>query len=117
MKHCIGIYVTTWKNRDASHLMCCYVPKVSYNLFSVSKATGARRVTTFDKRDCQVLEANRKLIATGGRVGNLYYLDCQIVSKSMQLGTKAKGQRTTSGIYVMGTWEYKACFADGSVIH
>ena len=60
-----------------------YVPKLSYNLLSVSKATEAGKTTKFSEAGCQILDVNGKLSAEGSRVGSLYYLDVrQIVSKS-----------------------------------
>lgn len=54
-----------------------YVPKLSYNLLSVSKATEDGKMTKFVEDGCQVLDANEKLIAVGKKVGSLYYLDCR----------------------------------------
>ena len=54
-----------------------YVPELSYNLFSVSRATEMGKTTSFDKASCQVFDANNKLIATASKVGSLHYLDCQ----------------------------------------
>lgn len=53
-----------------------YVPNLAYNLFSVSKATEAGKSTEFDKTGCSVREgAGGRLIASGYRRRNLYYLD------------------------------------------
>jgi len=54
-----------------------FVPKLSYNLLSVSKAAEAGKMAEFNKAGCQILDANKKLIAAATRVGSLYYLDCQ----------------------------------------
>ena len=53
-----------------------YVPKLSYNLLSVSKATEAGKVTRFGEANCQILDAKGKLIALAKRVGDLYCLNC-----------------------------------------
>ena len=53
-----------------------YVPQLSYNLFSVSRATEMGKTTSFDKTSCRVYDANEKLIAIGSKVGSLYYLNC-----------------------------------------
>ena len=52
------------------------VPKLSYNLLSVSKAAEAGKIIEFDKSGCQVLDTKKKLIPTGNRAGSLYYLNC-----------------------------------------
>ena len=54
-----------------------YVPKLSYNLLSVSKATELGKTTRFGEASCQILDANRKLIAVATRIGDLYYLNCR----------------------------------------
>ena len=41
----------------------------------MSKATEAGKVTEFTERACQILDAQKRLIAVGSRVGSLYYLD------------------------------------------
>jgi transposase InsO family protein len=53
-----------------------YVPKLSYNLISVSKSTETGKTITFGEAGCQILDRSRKLIAAATKVGNLYYLDC-----------------------------------------
>jgi hypothetical protein len=53
-----------------------YVPSVSYNLVSVSKATESGKTVKFNKDGCHILDESQKLIATAKRVGNLYYLNC-----------------------------------------
>ena len=52
-----------------------YVPKLSYNLLSVSKASEAGKTTKFNNSGCEILNKDGKLIAIATRVGNLYYLE------------------------------------------
>ena len=54
-----------------------YVPKLSYKLLSVLKATELGKTTRFGEASCQILDANSKLIAVTTRVGDLYYLNCR----------------------------------------
>ena len=49
-----------------------HVPKLSYNLLSVSKATEAGKTTKFREDGCHILDANQKLIAAATREGSLY---------------------------------------------
>ena len=53
-----------------------HVPKLAYNLLSVSTATKAGKKTIFSENTCEIIDAKGKLVATGKRNGKLYYLDC-----------------------------------------
>lgn len=53
-----------------------YVPNLTYNLLSVSKAAESGKTAEFSKTNCRFLDAKKKLIAVGMRLGSLYYLDC-----------------------------------------
>ena len=54
------------------------VPKFSYSLLSVSKASSAGKTTKFDKTGCEILNEQKKVIAFATQVGNLYHLEhCQ----------------------------------------
>ena len=55
-----------------------YVPKLSYNLLSVSKVTESGKAVKFSDASSEILDEKQKLIATATRVGCLYYLNCQI---------------------------------------
>ena len=59
---------------------------------------------------CQISDAKGKLIATGTRVGSLYYLDyltsCQNVSIAENYQEIRRGGVV---IDVLGTWEYRIC--------
>jgi len=52
-----------------------YVPKLSYSLLSVSKASEAGKTTKFDKKGCKIFNKEKKVIAIATKHGNLYYLD------------------------------------------
>ena len=49
-----------------------YVPKLSYNLLSVSKATRSGKSFTFTESCCNLLDEKRNVVATGSKVGNMY---------------------------------------------
>ena len=51
------------------------VPKLSYSLLSVAKASEAGKTTKFNKRGCEIVNQNKEIIAFATRVGNLYYLE------------------------------------------
>ena len=76
-----GTVVLEMKLPDGTTKKCnlrnvLYVPKLAYNLLSVSKATETGKTTRFSEAGCRILDAKRKLVAAGTRVGSLYYLDC-----------------------------------------
>ena len=53
-----------------------YVPKLSYNLLSVSKATKTDKMFQFGQSSCSIMDINNRTIATATKSGNLYYLNC-----------------------------------------
>ena len=65
------------KTRQCQLYNVLYVPKLSYNLLSVSKATEAGKRVEFHSTDCQIVDQEGKTVAIGVRKGNLYYLSCQ----------------------------------------
>ena len=54
-----------------------YVPKLSYNLLSVSRATQSGKTTEFNETSCRIVDEGNMLIAVATKVGSLYYLDCE----------------------------------------
>ena len=52
------------------------VPKLSYNLLSVSKITEAGKRVEFNSTDCQIVDKESKVVAVGIRRKS-YYLSCQ----------------------------------------
>ena len=54
-----------------------------------------RKTTQFDKRGCQILTDDGKVIAVAKRVGNLYYLECK-EKQNMSALVKSKERRAES---------------------
>ena len=52
-----------------------YVPKLSYNLLSVSKAAEAGNTARFSRTGCDIVNQKGKVIAFATRAGSLYYLE------------------------------------------
>ena len=52
-----------------------YVPKLSYNLLSVSKAAEAGNTTNFSGTGCEIVDREGKVTAFATKVGSLYYLE------------------------------------------
>ena len=50
-----------------------YVPNLSYNLLSVPMSTDTIKSTVFTSKECDFLNAEGKVVATGKRIGELYY--------------------------------------------
>ena len=72
---------------DRKHKKCklqnvLLVPKLSYNLLSVSKATEAGYSVSFEDSVCKITRADGVIIAIGRKVGCLYYLDFQRETES-----------------------------------
>ena len=53
-----------------------YVPDLSYNLLSVSKAVKSGKVVEFSESGCQIVNQKSNIIATSKKIGSLYYLNC-----------------------------------------
>ena len=53
-----------------------YVPRMLYNLFSVSMATKRGKTVRFGKANCQILD-EAKLVAIATKIEELYYLKWQ----------------------------------------
>ena len=51
--------------------------KVLFVPINLLKAAEAGKTTQFDKRGCQILTDDGKVIAVAKRVRNLYYLECK----------------------------------------
>lgn len=55
-----------------------YVPKLSYNLLSVTKASQKDKVVKFTKSACYVLNQKHKMVAKATKVGSLYQLNHKV---------------------------------------
>ena len=75
-----------------------YVPKLSYNLLSVSRTSDAGKTARFGETSCQILDANRKLVAVATRVGDLYYLSCRQGSQKCHTAVD-KGTETREDVW------------------
>ena len=67
-----------------------YVPKLAYNLLSVTKASEAGKVVKFDNVGCQIVNKYNKTIAVATKVGSLYYLEYNELKKNQQLNVIEK---------------------------
>ena len=93
-----------------------YVPKLSYNLFSISKASNDGKSARFRNISCQILDNSKrsKLIAVATRMGDLHYLDCHPVFQMSHTAsnkvseTKEVYMKQTEGFAEEGQ-EYLTC--------
>ena len=53
-----------------------YVPDLSHNLLSVSKAASNRKSFEFEQSHCNIIDNKFGVIATVTKCRNLYYLNC-----------------------------------------
>ena len=49
-----------------------YVPTLSYNLFSVAKASQKGKIVKFTKSACYMLDKRHKIVANATKIGSLY---------------------------------------------
>ena len=52
-----------------------FVPSLVYNLISVAGVTKAGKLTEFTETECRILDGDKGVVATGCRMGSLYYLN------------------------------------------
>ena len=71
----LGVTLPNGKTKTRKLHDVVFVPKLSYNLLSVSKAAQRGNITKFTKAGCYILDKEHNLIAKASKVGSLYYLD------------------------------------------
>ena len=76
-----------------------YVPKLSYNLFSVSRTTKRGKRIEFEDSICKVLDKDRNLIAIGMKRGNIYHLNCVQQSKGTNEAVLCKAEDTKEAVW------------------
>ncbi len=74
-----------------------FVPKLSYSLLSVSKASNAGKTTVFDRSGCNILNEQKKVIAFATRVGNFYHLEhCRPKTELANTANKVNKEKLSS---------------------
>ena len=58
-----------------------YVPDLTYNLYSVSQAVSSKQTVEFSAAGCKVKNKDNRVLLTGKKVGNLFYLNSTIIKK------------------------------------
>ena len=68
-----------------------YVPKLEYNLVSVSRATQSGKSVKFDANGCEFLNSENEVTAFATKQGSLFYLEvCRNLACAAQSGDKEK---------------------------
>ena len=63
------------KRCNLNNVLC--VPKLAYNLLSVTKASEAGKTVCFNKNICAILNKKGKALTIATKLGSLYYLNCK----------------------------------------
>ena len=66
-----------------------YVPKLAYNLISVTRALQTGKRVKFTKHACYVLDKNHKVVAKATKVGSLYQLDYKVSCEHTNITNKS----------------------------
>ena len=85
----VMMYHDDGSNSECRLLDVLYVPSLSYNLLSVSKAAENGKTTKFDKDGCEVLDSSGRTFARARRLGSLYYLDRDRIDRAFVSNTKS----------------------------
>ena len=93
---------------DGSKQKCCLlIPKLAYNLLSVSKSSEAGKTFEFSESGCEIFNASGKCIAFATKVGSLYYLRfCRV---QRQLNGSPSPTRRGCGIGAMVILMSRVC--------
>ena len=92
-----------------------FVPKLSYSLLSVSKASEAGKTTKFNKSGCQILNKEKKSVASATRVGNLYYLKYHRKEQTLNVAEKSNEMLWHRRYGHLGEQNLKSLANDGLV--
>ena len=69
------------------------IPKLAYNLLSVSKASDAGKIVKLDESGCRILNSSSKCIAFATKMGSLYYLSYSRDQHHLNVTTKVNEER------------------------
>ncbi len=95
----VGTVVLEMLLPDGSSRRCSlqrvlYVPKLAYNLVSVSRATEAEKTVTFSRKGCEFLNSCGQTIAFATKQGSLYHLElCRKSQESVHAVQKENKER------------------------
>ena len=76
-----------------------WVPDLSHNLFSVSRASETGKIVTFDDSGCEITNAGGKCIASGSKTGDLYYLNLSKDQPSLNVSADKNKERLWHRLY------------------
>ena len=93
----LAMKLSTGKSKNCTLHNVLYVPELSYNLFSVTRAAEAGMSTVFDTVGCAIQSASGEVVATATGVANLYKLAC--VSHRSQANTAINEPNATKELW------------------
>ena len=70
-----------------------WIPNLSHNLLSVSRASEAGKTVTFDDSGCEITNTDGKCIATASKIGDLYFLNLSKNQQSLNMITEKNKER------------------------
>ena len=74
------------------------VPKLSYNLLRVSKATKSGKSCVFTNSGCQNID-DKRIVATGTKAGNIHHLNCIENQKAAHTATSRSTSNTREKVW------------------
>ena len=84
------------------------VPKLSYSLLSVLKASEVGKTTKFNESGCQILNKEKKIVAYATRVENLYYLKYHRKEQYLNMAEKSNEMLWHQGYGHLGEQNLKS---------
>ena len=81
------------------------MPTLAYNLLSVAKVTDVGKTMTFGDTHAEIVNDEGKVVVVASKVGNLYYLDCELIH-NQQLVTNSMKRCGTKDL---ATWVREIC--------
>ena len=84
-----------------------FVPKLSYDLQSVTKVTGVGLNVSFDDYECRIAHADDVVIAVGKKVGSLFHLMCRRDVELSNAATVSSKSKEILWHQRYGHWEFK----------
>ena len=83
------------------------MPRLAYNLLSVTSASRRGKVTTFFELHCEIRDTKSKVVACGYREGSLYLLDHEVPVHQAHTVVTGVSPRPVFGIAGLVIWVFK----------
>ena len=90
-KYHYKLQLTDGETQNCTLCDVLFIPKLAYNLLSVSKAPEADKTFHFSDSGCEILNSSGKCVAFATKVGSLYYL--KFCRSQQQLNVAAESHK------------------------